>query len=314
MKDFFKELNIIDILGIGVPGCLLVLLLGGDQTAELLWMEQFQYHPLAFGIVLIVVGSLAGMLIQELGDLIEKGLWMISWLDPKTYAAFVVNTDSLDIETLEKKKYSNSKETAHPWIRWVCVAAAALVIICASVLLPFAMWRSAVVSTTGAKAGAGAWLGVMPLLGGGVAVYLLRRRLPETDSVEGKKLFTIRNANPYIQTLFVDHGNTSKRTLYDGWRFVMRNLVLVLAVTNLISLWKPLDLYRRVADFMVGPDGNMTVNLFFLMLFSSVSITLMLVRYYHYAYLRYKYSLEDYIQLIEEAKKQKKEAEIPAGT
>jgi hypothetical protein len=41
VKDFFKELNIIDILGIGVPGCLLVLLLGGDQTAELLWMEQF---------------------------------------------------------------------------------------------------------------------------------------------------------------------------------------------------------------------------------------------------------------------------------
>lgn len=37
MSDFFKELNIIDILGIGVPGCLLVLLLGGDQTAALLW-------------------------------------------------------------------------------------------------------------------------------------------------------------------------------------------------------------------------------------------------------------------------------------
>ena len=83
MKDYFKELNIIDILGIGVPGCLLLLLLGGDQTAELLWMDQFDNHPLAFGIVLIIVGSLAGMLLQELGDMIEKGLWLIPCLDPK---------------------------------------------------------------------------------------------------------------------------------------------------------------------------------------------------------------------------------------
>lgn len=314
MKDFFKELNIIDILGIGVPGCLLVLLLGGDQTAELLWMEQFQNHPLAFGIVLIVAGSLAGMLIQELGDLIEKGLWMIPWLDPKTYAAFVVNTDSLDIESLEKQKYSNSTETAHPWIRWICVAAAALVILCASVMLPFAMWRSAVVSAAGAKVGAGAWLGLVPLLGGGAVVYLLRLRLPEKGSEAEKKIFAIRSANPYIQTLLVGHGNTSKRTLYDGWRFVMRNLVLVLAITNLISLWKPLDLYRRVADMMVGSDGSMTINLFFLMLVFSGTIMLMLVRYYHYAYLRYKYSLEDYIQLVEEAKKPKEESETPAGT
>jgi hypothetical protein len=37
MTELFKELNIIDILGICVPGCLLVLLLGGDQTAALLW-------------------------------------------------------------------------------------------------------------------------------------------------------------------------------------------------------------------------------------------------------------------------------------
>lgn len=314
MKDFFKELNIIDILGIGVPGCLLVLLLGGDRTAEILWMDQFQNYPLAFGIVLIVAGSLAGMLIQELGDLIEKGLWRIRCLDPKTYAAFVVNTDSLDIKTLEKQKYSNSTETAHSWIRWICVVAAALVILCASVLLPFAMWKSAVVSTANAQVGAGAWLGLMPLLAGGAAVYLLRLRLPEKDSEEEKEILAIRNANPYIQTLLVGHGNTSKRTLYDGWRFVMRNLVLVLAITNLISLWKPLDLYRRVAEMMVGSDGSMTMNLFFLMLFFSGTIMLMLVRYYHYAYLRYKYSLEDYIQLVEEAKNQKKEAETPSGT
>ena len=57
MTELFKELNIIDILGIGVPGCLLVLLLGGDQTAALLWADQFQGNVLAFAVLLLVAGS-----------------------------------------------------------------------------------------------------------------------------------------------------------------------------------------------------------------------------------------------------------------
>ena len=98
----------------------------------------------------------------------------------------------------------------------------------------------------------------------------------------------------------MNHGNTSKRTLFDGWRFVMRNLILVLAMTNLISLWKPLDLYRRVAGEMIGPGGNMSLDLLFLTLLVSCAVSLMLVRYYHYAYLRYKYSLENFMRLDKE--------------
>ena len=273
MSDFFKELNIIDILGICLPGCLLVLLLGGDQTAQLLWAAQFQDHPLAFGIMLIAVGSIAGMLIQELGDMVEKGLWLIPWLDPKRYAACAVNISRIDQAEMDNHKYPLPTGRTADVLKWLCGIVSLLVVICASFLFPVSMWKAALAARryTGAYSG-------------------------KPDD-EKRKIDAIRLANPYIQTRLTGHGNTSKRTLFDGWRFAMRNLLWVWAIANLVNLWKPLDLYCRIAGSMIADGGDMTGNLFRLTLMASIAISLMLVRYFHYAFLRYKYSLEDYIAL-----------------
>ena len=297
MKDFFKELNIIDILGIGVPGCMLVLLLGGDQTAELLWIAQFQNHPLALGIVLITAGSLVGMLIQELGDMIEKGLWLIPWLDPKVYAACAVNTNEIDNDVMDYHKYPAPSGNTLVILKWVCGIIALLVVIGASFVFPLSMWKAAFVTNATAHVDYYAWFGLIPLLTTAITACRYVKVLPKKDTDKWKKIESLRNANPYIQTKLVGHGNTSKRTLFDGWRFIMRNLLLVWTITNLVSLWKPLDFYRRVAKEMVGISGDMTNNLFWLTLLASCAISLMMVRYFHYAFLRYKYSLEDYIEL-----------------
>ena len=297
MKDFFKELNIIDILGIGIPGCLLVLLLGGDQTAELLWMEQFQNHPLAFGIVLIAIGSIVGMLIQELGDMIEKGLWLITWLDPKVYAACAVNIESIDKSEMDNHKYPVPTGNTATVLKRVCGITAFLVVLCASVVFPFSMWHAARATNNTAWIDWPAWLGLIPLIVTAAVAYRYTKVFSGKTQDEKEKIESIRLANPYIQTRLVDHGNTSKRTLYDGWRFVMRNLILVFAISNLVCLWKPLDFYRQVAVNMVAANGSMTFDLFLLTSIISIALALMLVRYFHYAFLRYKYSLEDYMEL-----------------
>ena len=173
MKDYFKELNIIDILGIGVPGCLLLLLLGGDQTAELLWMDQFDNHPLAFGIVLIIVGSLAGMLIQELGDMIEKGLWLIPCLDPKVYAAYIVNTDDLNEEQmkdLEDHATAIPEDDAAKAMSIVSLLATGAVILCAAVLFPWAMVHAALPAQPEARSSLLPILGLSPLVLTAIAV------------------------------------------------------------------------------------------------------------------------------------------------
>ena len=297
MNDFLKELNIIDILGIGVPGCLLVLLLGGDQTASLLWTVQFQGNPLALGILLIVAGSIVGMLIQELGDMIEKGLWLIPWLDPKVYAACAVNIDSIDKTEMDKHKYPVPTGGTAKALKLVCGLTALGVVLCASLVFPVSMWHAAHAANNTVWMDWPAWLGLFPLILTAAAACRYKKVLPQKSQDDQEKIKAICLANPYIQTRLVNHGNASKRTLYDGWRFVMRNLILVFAITNLVCLWKPLGFYRQIAENMVGVNGNMTGNMFGLTFIVSIAISLMLVRYFHYAFLRYKYSLEDFIAL-----------------
>ena len=309
MTEFFKELNIIDILGIGVPGCLLVLLLGGDQTAALLWADQFQGNVLAFAALLLVAGSLAGMLIQELGDLIEKGLWLIPWLDPKSYAANAVNsTDLAKVkEKVEKHTCAEPGKGKRLLAQCLSAVAALLAVGCAVALLPVAIWTAAAAADDAVWFDSKAMWGLWPLGAMLLAALLLRPKVDLKDDA----IKTVRDANPYLQTCLVGHGNTSKRTLFDGWRFVMRNLILVLAVTNLVSLWKPVDLYCRVAHMLVGKGGDMTGHLFWLIVATACVVGLMLVRYYHYAYLRYKYSLENYIRMIAEDEETKAKEATP---
>lgn len=297
MSDFFKELNIIDILGICLPGCLLVLLLGGDQTAQLLWAAQFQDNALAFGIMLITVGSIAGMLIQELGDMVEKGLWLIPWLDPKCYAACAVNIGPIDQSDMDSHKYPLPTGRTADVLKWLCGIVSLLVVLCASFLFPVSMWKAACQSNSAAWFGWAACWGLSPLFATICASCIYARTYSKKTAAEKLKIDAIRLANPYIQTRLTGHGNTSKRTLFDGWRFVMRNLLWVWAIANLVNLWKPLDLYCRIAGSMMADGGDMTGNLFWLTLMASIAISLMLVRYYHYAFLRYKYSLEDYMEL-----------------
>ena len=308
MTELFKELNIIDILGIGVPGCLLVLLLGGDQTAALLWADQFQGNVLAFAVLLLVAGSLAGMLTQELGDLIEKGLWLIPWLDPKIHAAHSVNRKDLKLNDIRKHAYAEPKGAAPVLTMIFCVLGALAVVWCATGLLPTALLRSVPGANADAWADGSVLAALWPLPIAAVAVALFCRKLPSRKEAEWANLKTIRNANPYIQTRLVGHGNTSKRTLFDGWRFVMRNLIIVLAVINLVSLWKPVDLYRQIAQLLTASGGDGTDHLFRLTLITACAVCLMLVRYYHYAYLRYKYSLENFMRLDDEKARKKAEA------
>lgn len=110
MSDYIKELNIVDFLGIIVPGSILVLLLSGDNAnLLLLWTSYFGEDASSFvrGIFLVIAGYLAGMILHEIGDLAEKGVWCFTRLDPKAYAINAVGIDNLDKATQEAKLNTN---------------------------------------------------------------------------------------------------------------------------------------------------------------------------------------------------------------
>ena len=98
MSDYVKDLNIVDFLGIIVPGSILVLLIAGDNAPLfLLWSSYFgaDASPIVRGIFLAIAGYLAGMILHEIGDLAEKGVWCFTALDPKAYAINAVGIDEL---------------------------------------------------------------------------------------------------------------------------------------------------------------------------------------------------------------------------
>lgn len=88
MGDFIKDLNIIDFLGMLLPGSLFIM---AEQKVlpidELL--KYFGENPGTAPrvTILLVAGYVIGMLFHELGDSIEWLLWKCQYLDPRTCAA-----------------------------------------------------------------------------------------------------------------------------------------------------------------------------------------------------------------------------------
>ena len=87
MGNFVKELTIIDFLGMIVPGSLLVLLFNRDYELQSIWSDYFENDMAANTIILLIAGYLIGMLIHELGDVLEKQIWKTNWFNPRYYAA-----------------------------------------------------------------------------------------------------------------------------------------------------------------------------------------------------------------------------------
>lgn len=90
MGDFIKDLNIIDFLGMLLPGAFVALCLSIQHPGA------WQVLANAFGCelrvsmriaVILVAGYVAGMLLHELGDRLEKLLWHVPILNPRLYAA-----------------------------------------------------------------------------------------------------------------------------------------------------------------------------------------------------------------------------------
>lgn len=314
MKDFIKEMNIIDFLGIGVPGCVLLLLLTGDVSVQGLWVGIFgtTSNALVQAVFLIIGGFIAGMLIQEIGDFIEKGLWSCRNLDPKTYAARSVGVErivkELDGKDTETKPLGNDAAKCFFGILGaVVVLYGALALLVPAISVACMVQNSRDIEQALKSTGGELQL---PFVVAMCAAVICAACYAWGIGDEAINLDLIRYSNPYIQTHLVDRGNASRRTLYDGFRFVMRNLVIVLAIVNLVSLWQPIGLYQKLAVRLCADPNALPENLRYLAWLVCAVVFVMLVRWFHYAMLRYKYCFEDFLLLQEIERQKEKQAEV----
>lgn len=235
MKDYVKELNIIDFLGIVVPGTLLVLLITGDNTDLLLWEDYFGSDATGWikGTFLLIAGYLAGMLLHEIGDCLEKGAWCFHTLDPKAYAANAVGAKKIEdamvnANILEKGQCSQSfTYVIHPVIKGILgVFATGLLLLLSTVGFCFAMESSCYVvdNSLSHAIDTKVYFAVLGLLGAGIvllfvlAFLLWRKYTHESKYQKGvrtalKKIQKIKSNRRICSVYFVDICNNITKVL-----------------------------------------------------------------------------------------------------
>ena len=87
MGDFIKDLNIIDFLGMLLPGAFVALCLSIQHPGAWQILETAIGCELSLSLritVVLVVGYVIGMLLHELGDRLEKCLWLVPVLNGRS--------------------------------------------------------------------------------------------------------------------------------------------------------------------------------------------------------------------------------------
>lgn len=315
MSDYIKDLNIIDFLGIIVPGSVLVLLIAGDHTELLLWSAYFGNDATTVikGLFLLIAGYLAGMVLHELGDLMEKGAWCVTRFDPKAYAAYAVGAEKIE-EAMDKAGILDKKDNAlaptsvfSPTLKGtIGMISLGIVLFFSTVGFCQALSSACKHCISGALFGipiAAYVFAIVILLMCGVVLGVMGMTLKKkTASVKNSKkrdmwttIKNVCNSNPQIQTYVAGKGIHNKQNMFDSFRHVMRNLIICIAIVNAYSVWKPVDMY---VDFVqhFGMSQDAQRDYFWLTFWFVFVVLVLFARYIHFVFLRYKYSYENFVR------------------
>lgn len=291
MGNFIKELTIIDFLGILVPGSFLLLLFNQDYHIRDIWCGYFGNGSAADTVIFLVVGYLVGMLIHELGDLLEKLIWASPWLNPRYYAAKKVYSSTennayepiapYNMPQIPKTPPEKSKVYANKVFWQFLLSCAGVSAILMLVFFFPVLLRSdndvvvvAIYTVLG--------FALLPIVA--IALHVTKNGERGTEIEFVKK-------NAAIQVRIFGKVSASKRQIFDGFYCIMRNLLLAVGIANTYALFlagssnfsqKAMAFYRNTS----------------LLILYYIVCTLMVIRCCHYAYLKYKYAYEDYLYLL----------------
>lgn len=274
MGDFIKELNVIDFLGLLLPGAFLLLLLSGNINAwELLgayWGEPGAPDTAIRITLLLVGGYIAGSLLHEAGDLLERMLWRYRAFDPRTYAACFTGPWGPQAGHPDDKK-------AGSWLNilWTILPG---FVVC------YGLFGNLAVFAGGGIYVSLAFLAIAPLFGLLVSWVLGKWVLPG-KGLKPARLDEIRRSDArYLAYPAQENYAIRKRTLFDGFRAMCRNLFLALVVLQIFARYSS----GKLTTVLAAIQGNW---LYAAGLFAVQAA--LLARYWRFSYLKYKYAYED---------------------
>lgn len=320
MGNFVKELTIIDFLGMIVPGSLLVLLFNRDYELQSIWSDYFENDMAANTIILLIAGYLIGMLIHELGDVLEKQIWKTNWFNPRYYAArevfLNVEEKYKDFDSTEwnaftkscgesaKDGQEKSDEKEQEW-KQTLLSAVSLEISCLTLfILPALIAILKKLGNIGIN-----MLILFAIIAGGFLItikligYICAKNGNEhkkNKKDDAAKVMKYLKQNAAIQTEVFGKGTAAKRQIFDGFYCVMRNFLIGVGITNVYSiimafLDRDSDLLCRVNTFY---QDWVQIVIYYIVVVG------MLHRCWHYAWLKYKYTYEDFLYILKQKENQ----------
>lgn len=299
MKDFIKDFTAIDILGIMPAGVILILLLSPD-IAFSSWLDDYFSTPVSEAILivfLITAGYILGLLIHDVGDIIESFLFGVWYFSPLYYAARVtgIKKSNEDGKESGEKSGHNSCNNGDNFVTKFKLAFWGRVLLSNFAL--FGLLYFLLLPTTAGHQSLPVILELVFSVGFSVAPVVIFCILKKDSLPPDAKnacviartytLFDyfiwLRKLSSSILSERGGASNEKKLLLFDGFHILARNLIIALALYNLYAMstgWK-------TAAFNSCSGNVRMLAAYFALIF------LLAYRSFRYSYLKYKYLFEE---------------------
>lgn len=295
MGDIVKEFNMIDFLGMLLPGSILMLLFGEELG---LWymLKDFFGNENCIGTItaVIIIGGYAiGMLLHEMGDLLEKILWINPLANPRSYAAIstrlYVQYENFENRGKEIERFRDKKNRVIAKISAILGTSFIVWLMC----LTFPNYKLVLIL-----------LGFVAIVLSIIAPYIIRFLITilGIEMVES----AYKNTPEYIlQAICKDDtflmytvannkaakndikSNISRKlNLFDGFRTMARNIFIAFCILQIYS-----NHSNSIISNYISTIHNSQTYLHLLHLI----LLVLLLRYWHFSYLKYKYCYEELI-------------------
>lgn len=295
MGDIVKEFNMIDFLGMLLPGSLLMLLFG-EEFGVWHMLKDFFGDENCIGTITVVViigGYAIGMLLHEIGDLLEKILWINPLANPRSYAAIstrlYVQYEKYENRCKEIKRFQGKKNRVISIISAIPGTSLIIWLMC----LAFPNYKMLLIS-----------LGIVAIVSSIITPYIVQL-LIKTLGIEMTEsaykdspeciLQAICNDDSFLMyTAASNKANKSdiksnisrKLNLFDGFRTMARNIFVAFCILQLYS-----NHSNGIISSLIGNIHNSQTYLHLLYLI----LLVLLLRYWHFSYLKYKYCYEELV-------------------
>ena len=282
VEQLIKKINMIDILGMMIPGGLMLVLLEKD-TLLLNHLRSILCNEgdhILWSIVFLCISYFTGMLLHEIGSVIEKILWKIPWMNPRVYAA--INTDLL-------KLYGGHSEFMLPKVCWIIfsiIGVLALIIIKAILLGVKKKFVCLI----------GIAICVVPFI---VATqFLYWRKFWDVVQGDDEKKYCMRTIirnEKYIQKdARTTEENARKYGLFCGYHAMFRSFLVMVLVLQIYVYFHPDFDTISEASWLVAMDRVIRTNKM-LRFLRYATILAAVLRYWHFACTRFTYLYNGYI-------------------